>query len=299
MMTIRRSLALGVILATAFVAGTLLAAQLQRVPEPRGNKCADEGGVCNFRGGGTVFYGVGDLWFSRPNSAGGLPCTNQTFGDPAPDKVKSCYVDTNATATSSQGVQCADENQVCTFSGRGTVYYGAGNTWIVQSHTDGVNCANSVFGDPARDRRKACFVVLDSGLPRGVKCADEGQRCQFVGSATVHYGTGASWVSQGYTGGVDCTNRVFGDPAANRAKSCYVEPAVNQPAGTRCANEGGTCRFQGVATIYYGAGRVWVMQRHTDSVSCSNTVFGDPAPNTVKSCFVALDQQGGRGRRGR
>jgi hypothetical protein len=301
-MTTLRVLVFAVALAGVAIcsADSVLALQTQRANEARGTKCADEGAVCNFRGGGTVYYGTGNQWVARPNSSGGITCSNEVFGDPAPNRVKSCYVDTNITATASQGVRCADENQVCSFSGRGTVFYGVGNAWIVQSHTDGVNCSNVVFGDPARDRAKSCFVLLDSGLPRGVKCAEENQRCQFAGPATVHYGSGASWVTQGHSGGVNCSNSVFGDPALNRAKACYVEPAVSQPAGVRCANEGGICRFQGVGTVYYGANRVWVMQRHTNSVACTNTVFGDPALNTAKTCFVAQEQQGPqRGQRGR
>jgi hypothetical protein len=272
-------------------------AQTQRVNASRGEKCAEEGAVCNFQGGGTVYYGVGNTWIARPNSSGGIRCTNEVFGDPAPNRVKSCFVERNPTVTASQGVRCAEENQTCTFFGRGTVYYGAGNTWIVQEHTNGVNCSNTVFGDPAKDRVKACFVVLDSGLPRGVKCANENQRCQFNGPASVHYGAGAAWITQGHTGGVDCSNAVFGDPAKDRPKMCYVETAVAQPLGVRCAVEGGTCTFQGVATVYYGSGRVWVQQRHTGSVACTNMVFGDPTPNVAKSCFVqATGGPRGRGR---
>lgn len=298
-MTTLRALVFVVVLAGVAICsgGSVLGLQTQRANEARGTKCADEGGVCNFRGGGTVYYGTGNQWLARPNSSGGISCSNEVFGDPAPNRVKSCFFESNVTVTASQGVRCADENQACNFTGRATVYYGVGNTWIVQSHSDGVNCSNSVFGDPARDRAKACFVLLNSGLPRGVKCADENQRCQFVGAATVHYGNGASWISQGHSGGVNCSNSVFGDPALNRAKACYVEPAVTQPSGGRCANEGGICRFQGIGTVYYGSGRVWVMQRHTDSVACSNTVFGDPTPNSAKNCFVAVEQQ--RPQRGR
>jgi hypothetical protein len=286
-----------VLFAIALYAGTaLIQAQTQRVDAPRGNKCADENGVCNFQGGGTVYYGAGKQWVARPNSAGGIRCTNEVFGDPAPNQAKSCFFERNTTVSASQGVRCAEENQHCDFFGRGTVYYGAGNQWVVQTHANGVGCNNGIFGDPARDRMKACFVVLDSGLPRGVQCAQEGQRCQFSGPASVHYGNGSIWITQGHTAGVNCSNDVFGDPAPNRPKSCYVELAVAQPAGVRCANEGGTCRFQGVGTVYYGSGRTWVFQRHTDTVACTNMVFGDPTPNAAKSCVVQATPNRGGGR---
>jgi hypothetical protein len=294
-----RTVSLFVVLsAVALCVGALFVqAQTQRVQAPRGTKCADEGGVCRFQGGGTVYYGAGKQWVARPNSASGIRCTNEVFGDPAPDQVKSCFFERNVTVTASQGVPCAAENQHCDFFGRGTVYYGTGNQWVVQTHTNGVNCSNEVFGDPATDRVKSCYVVLDSGLPRGVQCAQEGQRCQFTGPASVHYGNGSIWVTQGHTGGVDCSNNVFGDPAPNRMKSCYVEVAVTQPSGVRCANENGTCRFQGTGTVYYGSGRTWVFQRHTDSVACTNMVFGDPTPNVAKSCVVqATPARGGRAR---
>jgi hypothetical protein len=273
---------------TVFLSFAVLLGQTQRVTGSRGTKCADEGGVCNFRGGGTVYYGVGNSWIARPNSSSGVRCTNDVFGDPAPNRTKSCFVERVQTLVASEGVRCAEENQTCTFYGRGSVYYGVGTNWVAQAHTDGVECTNEVFGDPAPDRTKACFVLLDSGLPRGVRCANEGQRCTFRGPASVHYGVDGAWVTQGHTNSVNCTNNVFGDPIQDRVKSCYVETAVTQPSGQRCAGEGGVCRFRGVGTVYYGAGRVWVHQRHTDNVSCSNTVFGDPVPNVAKSCFVAV-----------
>lgn len=278
------------LLALSF-AGSAVSAQRRTeiLNTPIGAKCADEGGRCNFDGPGTVYYGAGKNWVARPNSPSGIRCTNEVFGDPAPNQVKSCYY--VVTRRDLEGVRCAEENQTCRFSGRGAVYYGVGDAWVFQVHNDGVVCSNDVFGDPAPNRVKSCFVVTQSGLPRGTRCGNEGQRCRFRGPATVHYGAGAAWVSKGFVDGVVCSNDAFGDPSPDVVKSCYVELGVSAPEGSRCASEGGLCRFQGTGTVYYGAGRSWVYQRLNGPVECSNEVFGDPFFNTAKSCFVMVNQR--------
>lgn len=53
---------------------------------------------------------------------------------------------------------------------------------------------------------------------------------------------------------------------------------------TTCANENGFCSFSGTAQVQYGANGVWVTQTHTNGVSCTNAVFGDPIPGVVKTC---------------
>jgi len=221
-----------ILLALTFTTDTALAqGRIRTVNSPEGAKCADEGGSCNFSGPGTVYYGVGTRWVVRPNSSSGVRCSNEVFGDPAPNETKSCYF---------QGTRSSRED----------------------------------------------YVATNSGFPQGTRCGAEGQRCQFRGAATVHYGAGSSWVSRAFVNGVNCTNSAFGDPAPDVVKACYVEPAASAPDGQRCANEGGLCNFRGSATVYYGAGRSWVSQHLRGPVECSNAVFGDPAINASKSCFV-------------
>nr|AGU10519.1 Subtilase family [uncultured organism] len=53
---------------------------------------------------------------------------------------------------------------------------------------------------------------------------------------------------------------------------------------TGCAGEGGTCSFSGTREVRYGAGTSFVSKTVNGSTACSNAVFGDPAPNVVKSC---------------
>ncbi|WP_437338000.1 hypothetical protein [Sorangium sp. So ce394] len=54
------------------------------------------------------------------------------------------------------------------------------------------------------------------------KCADEHQRCRFVGTHTVAYGAGDQWFYRTATNGIDCNNDTFGDPAFGIFKACYI-----------------------------------------------------------------------------
>ena len=53
---------------------------------------------------------------------------------------------------------CAVENGFCSFSGEALVRYGANGTWASGTYTDGVLCANSVFGDPLYGTLKSCQI---------------------------------------------------------------------------------------------------------------------------------------------
>ncbi|MFD4604532.1 alpha-L-rhamnosidase [Streptomyces sp. NPDC058464] len=76
----------------------------------------------------------------------------------------------------------------------------------------------------------------------------------------------------------------LGNPAAP------ADPATTgalRAGYTRCAGEGGTCSFSGTRSVAYGAG-TYTYKTVTDSTACGNDSFGgDPAPNLVKSCYVA------------
>ena len=63
-----------------------------------------------------------------------------------------------------------------------------------------------------------------------------------------------------------------------------VNAALPASGWTACAPEKGTCSFSGTREVRYGAGTSFVSKIVTGSVACSNAVFGDPAPNVVKSC---------------
>ena len=133
-------------------------------------------------------------------------------------------------------VTCAVENGFCSFSGPALVRYGANNTWASGTYTDGVLCANSIFGDPVYGTAKSCQILSSTPLPTATPvptltttpmaswttCAVENTVCSFSGPALVRYGANGSWVSGTYTDGVLCANSVFGDPIAGTVKSCQI-----------------------------------------------------------------------------
>ena len=66
-----------------------------------------------------------------------------------------------------------------------------------------------------------------------------------------------------------------------------VLPGQLPPGYTRCAAEDGTCTPTGTQVLAYGAGS-YDYQVVSGPTSCSNATFGgDPAPNLLKSCYLA------------
>lgn len=54
--------------------------------------CAEEGGVCRMPYPTNVYFGVPGKTNGRPFPQGGaIPCTVQSFGDPAPNQRKACW----------------------------------------------------------------------------------------------------------------------------------------------------------------------------------------------------------------
>jgi hypothetical protein len=136
-------------------------------------------------------------------------------------------------------------------------------------------------------------------------CAQEHQLCSFSGTRNVRYGANGTWVVRQVAasgGGAMCTNGVFGDPTPGYVKACQLESATASapaPAPTGwslCANEHAMCSFTGTRRVRYGADTRWATRDVAASgggVSCSNSVFGDPAPNTFKRCELAATTSGG------
>jgi len=58
-----------------------------------------------------------------------------------------------------------------------------------------------------------------------------------------------------------------------------------------CASENSSCTFAGTRQIRYGAQGEYAFAEFTDSVNCSNSIFGDPIPGVYKSCHY-LDTSG-------
>lgn len=224
-----------------------------------------------------------------------------------------------APAWADEWVRCAIEDGYCRVDGTSTVRFGSGNQWSTQRISGGVNCSRGTFGDPAPGVKKACDVLVQARVPQNradrredrrddrndnrydarnwEKCADEGRRCRFDGTATVKYGAGSQWATRRLNGGARCSSEAFGgDPAVGVTKSCYIVYDDGGNRGTtnrgdaggwaKCANESGVCAFNGRRRVSYGADNRWVIGYFIGSVSCQSSAFGsDPAPGVVKSCY--------------
>ncbi len=137
-----------------------------------------------------------------------------------------------------------------------------------------------------------------------IACAGENQYCEVPGTQMVRYGAGDRWSMKKVTRGIMCSNDVFGDPAPGVSKACYYQKTGShygppddgwrqhsrrddgQYGGwTQCAGEGGYCNFHGYKEIRYGVDGRWNYKTAKNGIGCSNSVFGDPAPGAVKSCY--------------
>ena len=109
----------------------------------------------------------------------------------------------------------APGNTRCSFTGTLEVSYGANGTFTApRTFTGGVDCNNTVFGDPLHGTRKWCETraVTPTPRPGWSFCAWEDTQCSFSGSLQVSYGANGTFTSpRTFTGGVACTNATFGD----------------------------------------------------------------------------------------
>jgi hypothetical protein len=54
--------------------------------------CATEGGFCHAPAGAMIHYGREGAFAHRRSPPGGLPCSNDVFGDPIPGVHKECFL---------------------------------------------------------------------------------------------------------------------------------------------------------------------------------------------------------------
>jgi hypothetical protein len=157
----------------------------------------------------------------------------------------------------------------------------------------------------------AVFITADPAAAQTlVPCAREGEFCRVPYPTQVVYGIpGRSAAVEVRGGGVQCSNRVFGDPAFGAPKRCayvardwsprgpsraygesrydeYRGPDRGGPAWQTCASENEYCDFRGVGRVRYGARGRFVEGTFRNGASCSNSVFGDPVPGQRKLCQV-------------
>src|SRR5262249_43135476 len=102
-------------------------------------------------------------------------------------------------------------------------------------------------------------------------CAVEDSQCNFSGTKEVRYGINGVYVSQIFTGGVSCSNTIFGDPVYGYVKQCEYRDVSNPltVATLAISPNGGS---------YSGSGSV-TMQTATSGASIYYTTDGSsPTP---------------------
>jgi glucose/arabinose dehydrogenase len=114
--------------------------------------CAGENNTCRFTGTKVVRYGAGSSW-AQGIYINSVACSNSVFGDPIRGTYKSCQI------TEPQWTTCANQDEICRFSGKKIVRYGLNTRWRQGEFTDQVACTNNVFGNPANGVRKICQIA--------------------------------------------------------------------------------------------------------------------------------------------
>lgn len=66
-----------------------------------------------------------------------------------------------------------------------------------------------------------------------------------------------------------------------------VEAQTTTTTWTFCSNEWANCTIPGTRQVRYGANNKFVYKTLSNSVQCTNSVFGDPAPGVPKQCHYA------------
>ncbi|MFC1436296.1 family 78 glycoside hydrolase catalytic domain [Streptacidiphilus sp. N1-3] len=184
--------------------------------------CAAETGTCGFSGTRTVAFGARGQ-FHYATLTGPVACGNAVFGDPAPGTQKQCYLQP-APPAAGAWQHCADETGTCSFSGAATVAFGAGGSFNYATAVGGASCSSTVFGDPAPDVHKVCYLTAAPPTVTGwTPCGAENSSCSFSGTHEVAYGAAGRYAYGSFTGGTPCDNAVFGDPIPNTAKTCSIQ----------------------------------------------------------------------------
>jgi type IV pilus assembly protein PilY1 len=91
------------------------------------------------------------------------PGNNSVFGVTQPTVGHGPVTGPSPLPASPNGfVYCATENGACSFTGVMQVVFGAGNSWLYMSASNGATCSNSFFGsDPAYGMGKSCYLRPD------------------------------------------------------------------------------------------------------------------------------------------
>ena len=112
--------------------------------------------------------------------------------------------------------------------------------------------------------------------------------------ASARNGSGASlapvmtYRTEANAGTANAVNNEVG--GTNPAKVDAIAGSGGTTLWTICGGENGSCSFSGTRTVRYGANGAsasgWATLVLTGGTACSNGVFGDPLPGTVKNCYL-------------
>lgn len=72
--------------------------------------------------------------------------------------------------------------------------------------------------------------------------------------------------------------------AATQTLAYRTSGSATSTSWTNCASEDALCSFSGTKQVRYGANGTYVYKNATNSIQCSNAVFGDPLVGADKSC---------------
>ncbi len=204
--------------------------------------CAREGQECRVQGSATVRYGAPGNWETRRIS-NRVFCSNDHFGDPAPNHEKRCEVLGNSggggwsgSGSSGGWNDCAQEGEICHFSGRAQVRFGDGRRFNTRTARDSIRCDVATFGDPAYGKPKRCQVQgastgggswgggnrpQDDDPRQWAHCANEGDTCTVSQRTRVRFGVNGRFAQRVVDHSIVCNNDAFGyDPAPGQVKTC-------------------------------------------------------------------------------
>ncbi len=138
------------------------------IATPTWTDCAGEKQTCSFAGTQTVRYGANGNYFYKTLASGSV-CSNDTFGDPIENVVKTCsyggaipagyvapVIATTPITDSSGWTTCAAEKGSCSFTGSKSVRFGANGKYVTRTFSNGVICSNATFTDPIPNVAKTC-----------------------------------------------------------------------------------------------------------------------------------------------
>ncbi|HND93506.1 MAG TPA: S8 family serine peptidase, partial [Anaerolineales bacterium] len=165
-----------------------------------------------------------------------------------------------------------------------TSYYQVSN---IQVDPDGLSVGRGAYlGDLAANSASALrcggnnftsplvhFSVLQNGKQVKINGFDIGGWT--VGTTTMTKVSDASVVN---VGGTLSNNGTYGT-------NLTCDATVLPPDYIKCADEGGTCSFPGLETVYFGSDGCFGTEAATTSISCDSGTFGMPAGDS-RSCYV-------------